>query len=33
MIDIGDEKPSLHIKQNADMLKACALFESGGNYS
>ena len=23
----------LHVKQNADMLKACWLFEHGGNYS
>ena len=33
MHDFGEAKPSLHIKQNADMLKACQLFENGGNYS
>lgn len=33
MQDLGEIKPQLHVKQNADMLKSCSLFESGGNYS
>jgi hypothetical protein len=33
MEDVSEIQPELMIKQNADMLKACALFESGGNYS
>ena len=33
MFDFGDAKPTLHIKQNADMLKSCLLFEHSGNYS
>ncbi len=33
MEDLGESKPRFYVKQNADMLKACALFEDGGNYS
>lgn len=33
MHDIGQAQPQLYIKQNAEMLKSCPLFENGGNYS
>lgn len=33
MVDLGEIKPETHIKQNAEMLKSCPLFENGGNYS
>lgn len=33
MDDISDLQPDMLIKQNSDMLKACVLFEVGGNYS
>lgn len=33
MHDIGEAQPNSIIKQNADMLKSCQLFENGGNYS
>ena len=31
--DLSFIQPDLLIKGNADMLKACQLFEAGGNYS
>jgi hypothetical protein len=33
MHDLGEAKPQTYIKQNADMLKSCPLFENGGIYS
>ncbi len=33
LFDIGEAQPSQHVKQNAEMLKSCQLFENGGNYS
>lgn len=31
--DIGEALPAQNVKQNAEMLRSCALFEQGGNYS
>ena len=33
MHDVGEAQPQMYIKQNADMLKSCPLFENNGNYS
>jgi len=33
MEDISEIQPEVMMKQNSDMLKSCALFETGGNYS
>ena len=33
MFDLGEARPETYIKQNAEMLKSCPLFENGGNYS
>lgn len=33
MEDISELQPDMLVKQNSDMLKACVLFEVGGNYS
>ena len=33
MHDVGEAQPNQFIKQNAEMLKSCPLFDNGGNYS
>jgi len=33
MYDVGEAQPNSFIKQNAEMLRSCPLFEAGGNYS
>lgn len=33
LCELGQARPEQYIKQNADMLKSCPLFEAGGNYS
>lgn len=33
MYDIGEAQPQAYVKQNAEMLKSCPLFDNGGNYS
>ena len=33
MVDLSEVQPDNLIKQNADMLTQCVLFDNGGNYS